>query len=84
LLGCAPRTFPARALAYPVLVLESYGPAVYADEAAFCTTNENGQDRYRRLVLMDAKGLRYSVERAVPAARDKPWFMDLAGTRRSE
>jgi hypothetical protein len=55
-LGCAPEPVPARFLAYPVLVLESYGPVVYPDEAAFCTTTENGQDRYRSITLMDAKG----------------------------
>jgi len=79
LLGCAPKPIPAGALTYPVLVLQSYGPAVYADEAAFGTTTENGQDRYRSMALMDAKGLRYRVATAVAISRDKPWMLDLAG-----
>jgi len=79
LLGCSPRPVPTGALAYPVLVLESYGPAVYPDEVAFCTTNERGQDRYRSMVLMDAKGVRYSVATAIAKSRDKAWIFDLAG-----
>ncbi|MCY2987853.1 MAG: hypothetical protein NTY19_08335, partial [Planctomycetota bacterium] len=78
-LGCAPKPVPARLLAYPVLVLESYGPAVYPDEAAFCTTTENGQDRYRSMTLMDATGRRYSVAKAMAKSRDKHWIRDLAG-----
>lgn len=79
LLGCAPKPVPARALTYPVLALEGYGPAVYADEAAFCTTTENGQDRYRLMVVMDAKGVRYTVTEAVVESRSSPWILDLAG-----
>ncbi len=79
LLGCAPKPVPARALTYPVLALESHGPVVYADEAAFCTTTENGQDHYRLMVVMDAKGMRYTVTEAMVQSRATPWILDLAG-----
>jgi hypothetical protein len=79
LLGCAPRPVSAERLAYPVLAFESHGPVVYADVNAFCTTTENGQDKYRTLEVLDLRGTRYAVEKVLAAKRSTPWFMDLAG-----
>lgn len=61
-----------------MLALETHRPAVYADEATFRTT-EIGQDRYRLMVFMDAKGVRYTVTGAVVQSRTTHWTLDLAG-----
>ncbi len=79
LLGCAPRPVDASKLAYPVLAFESHGPVVYGDVNAFCTTTENGQDRYRTLEVLDLRGTRYAVDKVLAARRSTPWIMDLAG-----
>jgi hypothetical protein len=79
LLGCAPKPVPAARLAYPVMAFESHGPVVYPDAKAFCTTTENGQEKYRDLAILDVKGRLYVVTQAMAVNRSTHWIMDLAG-----